>query len=60
MLNIKSLIIKKKTILELLYENKEMLLKQMDKVKSEKSRRKIYIWLDRLDFKIKQEFDKAS
>ncbi len=60
MLSLKDVWAKKKTYLEVLYENKEMLLKQMDKVKSPSSRAKIIVWINRLDHKIKQEFDRAS
>lgn len=51
---------KEKTRLEILLENKEMMMKQVDKTTNDKNWAKMMVWLYRLDAKIQDEFDKAS
>lgn len=51
---------KEKTRLEILLENKEMMMKQVDKTTTRENWAKMMVWLYRLDAIIQKEFDKAS
>ena len=51
---------KEKTRIEILLENKEMMMKQVDKTTTRENWAKMMLWLFRLDAIIQKEFDKAS